>query len=874
MGKERFNKNNGIEKSKEKTVTKTNGFIGIGQDSNLLQVDIRDGKMIRIRPFHYETTAEIKPWKIKARGQVFEVPMKSLVSPLSLAYKNRVYSPNRIQYPLKRVDWDPTGERNPQNRGKSGYTRISWDEASQIVADEIKRVQNKYGPTAVLSQSDGHGETKTVHNAHGCSKALLELMGGCTVQHRNTDSWEGWYWGAKHVWGCEPVGQMQTQSNLFPDIAQNTELLLFWGCDPETTTWGFSGQLASKLCYWFSDLKIQSIYICPDLNYGAAVHNDKWIPIRPNTDAALQLAIAYIWITEGTYDKEYIATHSVGFDKFQEYVIGNEDGQPKTAEWAADITGVPSYTIKALARLWASKRTSIAHGNGGCYIRGPYATEPGRLEVILLGMQGLGKPGCHQVKMIEWGIFGGKAGNLDNPPLPRSTVYPNVMGATLGWNPKAVGKLIENYQFIPKDLIHDALNNDSISWYGMTLARTKVEDQFTKYTYPVKGGSEIHMIWTDTPCWITCWNDSNSYIKGLRSPKVECIVAQHPWLENDCGFADIILPSNTKFETDDISTDTLSGNFAVLVHDQKCVEPVGESKSDFEVVCMVADKLGLLFEYTNNLTVEDWIRYGYETSGVQDKITWDEFMEKGYYIVPTDPDWEKYPAGMHEFYKEPEKNPLTTPTGKLEIYSERLERNFPGDKERPPIPHWIERGETHDERLSGERAKKYPLLVISNHGRWRVHANHDDMIWLREIETCKIKGPDGYLYQPVWMNPSDAAKRGIKHGDIVKIYNERGAVLAGAYITERMMADSISIDHGARYDALVPGELDRGGAINTISPHKLTSKNATGMAVGGFLAEVERVSIDELRQKYPEAFTQPYDPAAGLCFERALIRSC
>lgn len=161
-------------------------------------------------------------------------------------------------------------------------------------------------------------------------------------------------------------------------------------------------------------------------------------------------------------------------------------------------------------------------------------------------------------------------------------------------------------------------------------------------------------------------------------------------------------------------------------------------------------------------------------------------------------------------------------------------------------------------------------LVISNHGRWRVHANHDDMIWLREIETCKIRGPDGYQYQPVWINPAGAAKREIKHGDIVKIYNERGAVLAGAYITERMMPGSISIDHGARYDALVPGELDRGGAINTITPHKLTSKNATGMAVGGFLADVERADIDELRRKYPEVFRKPYDPAAGLCFERVL----
>ena len=108
-----------------------------------------------------------------------------------------------------------------------------------------------------------------------------------------------------------------------------------WGCDPETTPWGFAGQFASRLCYFWSEIGIKQVYICPDLNYGAAVHADKWIPILPNTDAALQLAIAYVWIKEGTYDKAYVATHTVGFEKFSDYVLGKEDGIPKTPEWAS-----------------------------------------------------------------------------------------------------------------------------------------------------------------------------------------------------------------------------------------------------------------------------------------------------------------------------------------------------------------------------------------------------------------------------------------------------------------------------------------------------------------------------------------------------------
>jgi anaerobic selenocysteine-containing dehydrogenase len=226
---------------------------------------------------------------------------------------------------------------------------------------------------------------------------------------------------------------------------------------------------------------------------------------------------------------------------------------------------------------------------------------------------------------------------------------------------------------------------------------------------------------------------------------------------------------------------------------------------------------------------------------------------------------------MRKFYENPQNNPLNTPTGKLEFYSQRLAENFPGDIERPPVPHWIEKGESHDERITSERAKKYPLLTVSNHPRWRVHSQHDDMKWLREIETCKVKGQDGYLYEPIWINPVDAEKRGIEHGDVVNVHNERGGVLVGAYVTERIMPGAVYVDHGARYDPIVPGELDRGGAINTITPHNTTSKNVAGMAVSGFLVEVEQVNLDELRRRYPEAFKKPYRPAAGLLKERMLV---
>ena len=872
------------------------GFVGHMNDSAASVADVKKGRLIRIRPLHYDWKYDkntFNPWKLEVRGKSLEPFMKSLVPPYSLAYKKRVYSPNRILFPLKRVDWNPDGNRNPQNRGKSKYVRISWDEAIDIICKEIKRMYREYGPYAILSQSDGHGEVKTVHGPHGCSRKLLKLLGGYTLQTRNPDSWEGWYWGAKHVWGMEPLGQMDGAGygeNVALEVAKHAQMLLFWGCDPETTPWGFNGQMASRLCYWFSDLGIKSIYVCPDLNYGAAVHADKWIPILPNTDAALQLAIAYTWITETTFDKEYIKTHTYGFDKFADYVLGKEDNTPKTPAWASPKTGISEWTIKALAREWAKKITTITHGNGGPGLRGVYSTETGRLEVLLLALQGLGKPGVHQMKMIEWGIFERHI----NHPLPGGKVVPTVIGAYTGGLYSRDADALK--QIIPKNLIHEALLNPPISWYGTTLLDAPVENQYKKYTYPAEGCPEIHMIWTDTPCWITCWNDTNSYIKGLRSKKVEFILAEHQWMENDCLFADLVLPVNTKFEEEDITHDSAGGQFYVLLRQKKCVEPIGESKSDFEISCMIAEKLGILKEYTDGNSIADYIRKGYETavsdknislanaSGTSDSreessvreamISYEELEEKGYAVTPTNPDWQKLKPAISRFYDDPEKNPLTTPTGKLEFYATGLAKNFPDDIERAPVPRWIEKGEYHDERLSSERAKKYPLAMVSNHGRWRVHAQCDDISWTRECPTGKVRGYDGYQYEPLWVNPKDAASRDLRSGDIVMIKNERGTVLGGAFVTERIMPGVVYMDHGARYDPIIPGELDRGGAINTITPHKIISKNVTGMVCSGFLVEVEKVSMaqmEEWKQKYPVAFGKRYDLAAGLRFDAMVV---
>ena len=865
-------KNKVITKGTEETHYRNVAFLGIPAGGVTGAVDVKDGKIVRIRPLHYEwkfNWEKMNPWKLTRNGKSFEPTRKSLPPPYSLAYKKRVYSPNRVKYPLKRVDWDPNGERNPQNRGKSKYKRISWDEATDIIASEIKRIHKKYGLYGILHMGDGHGENKMLQGPHGMHGWLLKKMGGYTQFIRNADSWEGWYYGAEHVWGTGFSGHMFPQDNVFKDVTENTEMILVWGGDPETTPWGFCGQLASRLCYFWTEIGLKQIYICPELNYGAAVHADKWIPILPNTDAALQLAVIYTWIKEGNYKKDYVATHTVGFDKVKAYVMGEEDGVAKTPAWASPKCGVPEWTIKALARQFASKITSIGHYFGGGLIRGPYSSEPARLECILLGMQGLGAPGVHQYEITWLGQPRSEVPKIMRYGFERSgeewCFEDRVMYSMIA------GSRVHQKQFFPKTYLHEAVLNPPISWWGKSQNSAPVEDQFIQYHYPVEGCSEVHMLWADNPCMTTCWHDGMKTVEVFRNPKIEFILHQHPWFENDTFCADIILPVSTIYEIDDIMTNNFPQGveFKNAMYMKQAIKPIGESMSDYGAVCEIAKKLGMHEAVTEGKSVEDWIKHTYENLGLPEFINWEDFKKKQYVIFPTAKDWEKDTPGFRKFYEDPEKNPLPTPSGKLEFYSERLAQHFPDDKERPPIPKWIEKSVTHDERISGERGKKYPLLQMSNHGRWRVHAEHDDISWTREIPSCKVKGPDGYMYEPCWLNPKTASERGIKDGDIVRVYNERGSILCGARVWERIMPGVSYVDHGARVDWIIPGKLDRGGAINLISPSKTVSKNCPGMASSGYLVEVEKVTMAQMekwKEQYPEAFAREYDPASGLRF--------
>jgi molybdopterin guanine dinucleotide-containing S/N-oxide reductase-like protein len=791
-------------------------------------VHVKDDRIIRIRPIIFEED-EAKPWSIRAGDRVFTPPKRTNPAPYDLSVRRRVYNPKRVQYPLKRVGFQPGGKTNTENRGKGEFVRISWDEALDMVCGELKRIKEVYGNSSILTIASGHGSHGFL-NSHGNIQRVLNFWGGYTPMIRNPDSWEGWYWGGEHVWGFDMAMGTPDQVDMLEDVMQNAELLVFWSYDVEQS--GFiGGQDKSQWLLWLKELGKKMMFISPDCNYTAATKGDKWIPIRPGTDAAMAASVAYVWITEGWYDKNYVYTHGVGFDKWKDYVLGKDDGVPKTPEWAEGITGVRPYIIRALAKEWASKKTTLAIRFGAA-CRTPYSTEWARMMIYLQTMQGIGKPGV------------GICALANSAPIDFKIKIPDKVAARPMINrcarvvPKNPVK-----QSVYQTLVPQAILNPPIRWYGGRIWGP-VEEQFVPFTQPMEGASEIRMIWWDTVSNVANWNNTNKWTEAYRSPRIECGVAQTIFLENDALFADIVLPVCTQLEREDFAYEghpyvmgrgSDVGNF-VAVYMKPCIHPLYESKSDYEICRLVAERLGLEKEYTEGNTVEDWIRGLFNASCLPELIPFEEFKEKGYYVFKFPDDWERNP-GLRRFYET--GTGLKTPSGKIEFYSERLAQNFPDDHERPPVARYIAEGETHQESLTSARAKKYPLLMESPHPRYRFHSQHDTVTWLWEIRTHKAI-IDGVCYEAVWMNPKDAKLRGIEYGDLVKVYNERGAVIFAAHVTERMMPGVVRVPNGANYTPVEIGKLERGGAINTISPLNTLSKNAFGMAVNAFLVEVEK----------------------------------
>jgi trimethylamine-N-oxide reductase (cytochrome c) len=847
---------------KERVVYVSHPASGLARSNFPMSCHVEDGRIVRTTPFYIPD--EVRLYEIKTSRGTFTRPRKEVQMPLAIAAKQRVHSTTRVRYPLLREGWSPDNP-NPAGRGTDTYKRISWDQALDIVVGELHRIRDKYGsmePVAV--QADGHGQSGYMQSLHFWGHYLFDMIreklgwGWWTQQVRNPDSWEGYYWGAKHVWGFDHTLGEPYQDAVWDDVLEHAEMVIFSGNDPEATGFGMSGSIALEMPKWLKRAGIKIVALSPDLNHASAVHADTWIPIKPNTDAALYLAIAHVWIAEDRYDKDYVRTHTVGFDEFRRHVRGEDDGIAKTPAWAERQTGVPAATIKALAREWATKRTTLSVYFGGPKIRGVLSHLAARTEAYVLAMQGIGKPGRQFLRTGAPSFF-----KKSLAQVPR---YVDVDQKGIALNPMieyAIGLGPKSPVFVPRTLAAEAIQRPPVEWRSTSSALAKVDDQFKRYRFPPKDDHPgIRMVWNENGSQPGSWGDGWSWLEALRNPRIEFVLGVHPWLENDLLFSDLILPAQTNYEHEDLVAVQRSDILAMF-YQERAIDPVGESKSDYEIHRMIGQRLGLDAVFP---PVDDWLRKAYEgtLAWTKHKIPWEEFKTRKHIIYDC-PTWEEWTeikkpfgygahnGGMHWYFSA--ATGLETPSGKIEFVSERIAKLDPDNAERPPLAKWVE----HAELATAPKARDYPLTVMSNHPRFRFHVQGDDSPWIREVS--KLRGPDGYLYEPCWIHPSDAAPRGIAQGDVIMVHNGRGAVLFAAVLTERIIPGSLSIDHGAKIDLAMLNnrKIDRGGCINLIAP-AAPDKYAKGaevsvpeMVVTGFLAEATKIDVTKIVAEAPSA---------------------
>jgi trimethylamine-N-oxide reductase (cytochrome c) len=494
--------------------------------------------------------------------------------------------------------------------------------------------------------------------------------------------------------------------------------------------------------------------------------------------------------------------------------------------------------------------------------------------ISLAAMQGMGKPGtniwsttqgapCNTDFVFPGYAEGGISGDVDNSAAGFRWVYRlfsydqptrSNINAPMG-------------QHIPRLKIPECILDGQYEWRGKGFCGPSIESQFHKYKYPADGFPEIQMSWRYGGSFIGTMCETNRYVKAYKTDRLPFAVSQSIWFEGEAKFADIILPACTNFERWDISEFANCSGYIpdsytqcshrVISLQKKCIEPLGESKSDYEIFALMAKKLGLYGPYTSGgMTDLDWVKRYFEASDLPEYISWEAFFKKGYFVVPLPEDYQPTPAlrwfaedrpkdtpdwGPHPENQEELGKGLQTTSGKIEFVSSSLRKFDAGDEERPLIPKYIISWEGHH---TTRLYNKYPLQLISPHPRFSFHTMGDAKdSWMNDVKDHRVLKEDGYYYWIVRINSRDAEKRGIKEGDLVKVFNERGTVILSAQVTERVPPGTVhSYESSADYDPLdKPGEsADRGGCVNILTPSRYITKNSAGMAPNSCLVQIEK----------------------------------
>ncbi len=744
--------------------------------------------------------------KVEAFKDEFPIPMTQ-------ALADRVNAQNRIKYPMVRESFLKYGHKsNRSKRGRDRFVRVSWEKAIDLVAKELKRVKKSYGNEAIFAGSvDWHSVGK-LHAAPTLLRRMLNQFGGFT-DDTGDFSVQAAMTILPHVTGNIEVYDKQTA---WPTIIEHSDTVILWAADllkNNQIGWNPPDHYAYNAIKELKAKGKKIISIDPRMTDAAEYLGADWVAIRPNTDVAMMLAIAYTLYKENLYDKKFLEKYTVGFDKFIDYVLGKKDGVAKTPQWAAKITEIDAKTIKDIAKQMAKGRTMIM--SGWALQRQDHGEQAPWMIVTLAAMLGqIGLPGGGFGFSYHYASGGAPEANA--PSLP---------GISSGDNPVKTE--------IPfAHAVSDLLINP-----GKTI-----DFNGEKIKYP-----DIKMVWWAGGNPMSHQMDRNRQVIAWRKP--ETIIINEIYWTSTAKFADIVLPVTTTFERNDIEISSEYTNRYILAM-RKVVEPLYEAKSDYEIFAMIAKKLGFEKKFTEGRSEMDWIKHFYSVAQKQAKIkklsmpSFDEFWEKGYVEFPVPEEAKKW-VRYGDFRKDPLKNPLGTPSGKIEIFSNTIAK-FKYD-DCLAHPAWFEPVEwLGDKKL----AKKYPFHLVSSHPKFRLHSQLDNT-WLKSFYEVNKR-------EPMWIHPNDAKKLGIKDNDIVMVHNHRGKLLAGAVLTDRIREGVICVHEGAWYDPDKPGQVGamcKHGNVNLVTLDKGTSKLAQGN-----IANTVLVKVSKYEKKPPKvtAFDVPY----------------
>jgi anaerobic dimethyl sulfoxide reductase subunit A len=701
----------------------------------VFKVHVKDGVAIRMES---DTGPEEPQLRACAKGR---------------AYRKRVYDPNRLKYPLKRVG----------ARGEGKFERISWDEALDTVAQQLIRVKETYGPSSILFINYSGNHTVFQGGAH-VSKLLTRFGGHTRVWGMASN--EGSIFASRSHYGTLSTGNTR-------DDLVNSRLIIMWGWNPACT---IQSTGTSYYVVQAKEAGARIICIDPRFTESAALFADQWIPIRPGTDAAMMAAMAYVMIDENLHDRAFLDKHSLGFDEFRKYIMGEEDGIAKTPAWAEAITAVPASTIETLAREYATSRPAALIAGWGPG-RTAYGEQYHRLASTLATMTG------------NVGINGGGAAAFERGPLG-AQISPEIE-KFIGDNPHQLDVARRLRTRIHHAQVWDAILKGKEGGYPADI--------------------KLFYVCSHNPL-----NQCPNINKGVEAlNKLDFVIVHEQFMTPTAKFADILLPINTKWEVDDITRPWLAGPYFIYLN--KVINSLYESKSDLDICRELALRLGIA-NFANK-TDDEMLREAVKSSADMSRdVDYNSFKRKGVFKYKvTEPQ-----LCFKKQIEDPEHNPFPTPSGKIEIYSERIARQ--NNPLQPAVPKYIETWESLNDQL----AKKYPLQLITPHFMFRAHSCFDNIPWLKQIEA-----------QTAWINSLDAQVRGIKDGDEVKVYNDRGVVFIPAKVTERIMPGTVAVPQGAWYCS------DRTGADTGGSPNCLTRdiySPGGSWPVNTALVQLERVT--------------------------------